>query len=292
MWTGTNEDFFRLYAAASRAIKTRFPHLKVGGPSIGAPGDVVDSRLRPSPFLREFLRHCREHRLPLDFFSWHIYTDGPDKVIEKARAIRLYLDGQGFEKTETHLNEWNYLPDNDWSPLSVRGQGLPRQAFYRRMGGAEGAAFAACVLIGLLDAPVDVANFYSGDTNCFGLFSRHGVPRKTYHVFRAFGRLLDTPFRVKAAGGRPGRSAIAAGVNRERTAGTILIGRLAAEDNGVSLHVDGLPWSGRTRWEQFVLDETSDLKVTSEGEIPDVPCVIRLTMKAPCTQMIRLQKVP
>src|SRR4051794_1736392 len=39
-WTGSDEDYFRLYATAAKAIKARFPNARVGGPAAGNVGRV------------------------------------------------------------------------------------------------------------------------------------------------------------------------------------------------------------------------------------------------------------
>ncbi len=66
---------------------------------------------------------------------------------------------------------------------------------------------------------MDVANYYSGDVNPFGLFNRYGVPRKTYYAMDAFRRLLTTPRRVHASGWQAGRTAVCAGIDSEQTPG-------------------------------------------------------------------------
>jgi hypothetical protein len=196
MWTGSDDDYFRLYTTVAKGIKAQFPALLVGGPAAGGTGDVVNGELHPTAFLAGFLNACRVKSAPLDFFSWHTYSDDPHIYTVKARAIRRWLDEQGFRKTEIHLNEWNYLPGNDWGPLLVAGQGAPREKWYAEMGSARGAAFVASVLIDLQDSPVDIANFYTGDSSPFGLFSRHGVPKKTFYAMKAFRKLLDTQRRI------------------------------------------------------------------------------------------------
>ena len=85
MWTGTDEDYFRLYVATSRRLKERFPEILVGGPSIGYPGKLQGDALEPSPFLDGFLERCRKDGAPLDFFSWHRYADDPRHLPRLAR---------------------------------------------------------------------------------------------------------------------------------------------------------------------------------------------------------------
>jgi xylan 1,4-beta-xylosidase len=290
MWTGTDAEFFRLFDTTSRAIKRRFPGVRVGGPAIGNVGSIQDGRLEPSPFFARFLEHCRDERVPLDFFSWHRYSDDPREIADISRGVRDRLDREGFAKTESHLNEWNYLPDNDWIPVLPGGQGVARERFYDRMGGAEGAAFDLCVLLSLQDCPLDQAEFYAGDTNPFGLFSRHGVPRKTFHAFKAFRGLLDTPIRVEASGGRPGQREIAAGTNRERTAMTILVADRGSVDASVPLRITDWPWEGKAEFEIFAIDAGHDLESVGRGELPARPGRIDLAGRGPAVFQIRVKR--
>ncbi len=46
MWSGSDDDYYRLYGTAAKAIKSQFPDLQVGGPAVGATGEVVDDRLQ------------------------------------------------------------------------------------------------------------------------------------------------------------------------------------------------------------------------------------------------------
>jgi hypothetical protein len=182
----------------------------------------------------------------------------------RARGLRAVLDRFGFAKTELHFNEWNYLPDNDWTPMTVKGRPELRERFYDRIGGAEGAAFLACVLVNLQDTPVTVANYYLCDNHGFGLFTFHGVPRKNYHAMRAFRLLLDTPLRVEATGAQPSRLAVCAGMNKEKNKARILIANLR-EEQPLRLVVRGLPWQGRTQCEMLVLDAAHDRKGRQDG---------------------------
>ncbi len=291
MWTGTNEEFYRLYVTTARAIKKQYPSLMVGGPAIGAPGELVGEAMKPSGFLDGFLRYCKEHDAPLDFFSWHTYSDDPWIYARKGRAIRRLLDEYGFEKAEIHLNEWNYLPDNDWAAISVAGQGVKRQRWFERLGGAEGAAFAASVLIDLQDSPVDVANYYCGDTNWFGLFNRYGAPRKTFYAFKAFRMLLDTPVRVKVSGDVEGRMAVCAGVNAERTEVTVLVSNLRAVDGRMRLRIEDFGSDGRVRWEAYVVDERHELERVDSGVCDGGELELERSVEPPCVLVVRVCSV-
>lgn len=288
MWTGTDEDYYRLYATAARRIKARFGDVMVGGPSAGEIGRLAGERLEPTPFIAGFLGYCAKHAAPLDFFSWHTYCDDPSLYVAKARAVRKLLDDRGFAKAEIHLNEWNYLPRNDWKPLGLAGQGAGRQEWFQEIGGPAGAAFLACTLVYLQDSPVTVANYYSGDINQFGLFTRHGVPNKTFHAMRAFRMLLDAPLRVEASGARPGESAVCAGLNRDRTGLTVLAANYRSRQRELDLLVRDIPWRGPVRWEVLRLDAKEDLRPVRAGTSEDRPLRLKVDWEAPCVLLIRL----
>src|SRR5204863_6401342 len=110
MWSGSDEDYLRLYKTAARRIKAAYPKLKVGGPAVGFSGQFKNGQFEPSAFVLAFLEMCRREAVPLDFFSWHCYTSDPSELARRSHAIRRLLDSQGFNSTESHLNEWNYLP--------------------------------------------------------------------------------------------------------------------------------------------------------------------------------------
>lgn len=290
MWSGSNDDYFRLYRVAARAIRREFPGLKIGGPAVGASGQLVAGALQPTEFVAQFLERCRAEKLPLDFFSWHCYTDDPAELGARARAVRRWLDAHGFAQTESHLNEWNHLPGNSWEAISRNGQARERQRHYEAMAGAPGAAFIVCALIELQDAPLDMANLFHGELGGFGLFNEFGVPQKNYHALLAFRGLLAAPVRVRTAGGVAGRLAVAAGLNADHTGARVLIGNFSHPDSAVRVDLRNLPGRGESEFEVRVVDETrnfealpgSDFVVSGEG--------IDLKLNSPAVALIYLSR--
>ncbi len=127
MWNGTPEEFYELYAVAATHLKSRFPHLKIGGyASCGfyaiAPVDYVDpttqlkGTIPPSvheqslmDFFYGFFAYIKEHNVPIDFFSWHNYA-GVDRVERMDAWLHAELERLGYAGLETHINEWNPYP--------------------------------------------------------------------------------------------------------------------------------------------------------------------------------------
>ena len=253
MWTGTDVQFLELYRVTALTLRKEFPGIKIGGPGFGYYGKFDGTELKPSEFCAAFLDLCRREALPLDFFSWHCYTDNPAELAARARAVRRVLDARGFPKTESHLNEWNYLPGNSWDVLSRKAVPEVRQRAVEQMAGAAGGAFLVAALLELQDAPVDVANFYHGETGIFGLFTEVGAPTRNYHALLAFAQLLDTPRRVRATGAVPGKLALAAGTSVAGTSVAVLVANLSGAAE-LRLAFTNLPWAGDTVVDVRIVD--------------------------------------
>ena len=264
-WDGNSEDYYRLYATAAKTIKTRYPTLMVGGPAAAGLGQLEGDRLTLAPHLRGFLEYCRKQSLPLDFLSWHMYAADPAAPVRGTAGLRRVLDEYGFQKTEIHLNEWNYLPNNDWGAVFGRN-GAQMQRSFEDAGGPQGAAFVACVLLGLQDAPLDMANFYTGDNGCWGLFNVFGVPKKTYHAFRAFKALVDHPDRVLAEGGKPGELNAVAGLSTDRRELAIVVSNFKSTDRRIELVLQNLPWAGSSTSELLLLNQERNLERVRKEE--------------------------
>jgi hypothetical protein len=288
MWTGTDDQFFQLYEVTAKAIKSRWPELKVGGPSLGSTGQFESAQFKPGDFLQRFLRHCREHDVPLDFFSWHRYAADPSDYALRARALRQVLDSHGFTNTESHLNEWNFLPNEDWRPMSLAGQGRPRELWSAEMRGPKGAAFVAWTLMSLQDAPIDMANYYAADIQLFGLFNFYGVPQKTYHAFHAFRELLDTPRRVRTPSCSPGQIALCAGLNGANTRGAVLLSSFNSAESLSVLRVRELPWNSPTRFELYLVDERHDFELTRHGTMTTGDPLELPELKSPAVALLKL----
>ncbi len=288
LWHGSHDDYFRLYATSARAIKSRWPELKVGGPAACYPGKLDGEAFTPTRFVRGFLEYCRKEQLPLDFFSWHLYTSNPSEHVRYTRGLRRLLDEYGFAKTELHLNEWNYLPGNDWGPFERRGA-EELQKWFEEIGSIRAAAFDAYVLLALQDAPVEMCNFYSGENGGFGLFTHFGVPKKSYYAFEAFKLLADHPRRVWTEGGVAGETAAAAGLAADGKELVLMVGNYRSAADKIRVAIENVPWQGPSRVEVRVLDDRRSLEELVHCEAVDRPRVELLAEAAgPSVVIVRV----
>lgn len=259
MWSGKKEDYYRLYVTAAKAIKARYPALKIGGPAAAGTLAMKQGELEIPRFIRGFLDTCQKESAPLDFFTWHQYALTPSAEVPVAKALRRVLDGYGFTKTEMHFNEWNYLPGGKMNPLWSR-DGEQMTEFFAGIGSMKAAAFSACMLMAMQDAPVDMMNYYSGDNSFFGMFTTYGLPKRPYHAFRAFKALVDHPARVAVEGGQPDELHVLAGLSPDGRELAILLSHYQSSNRCVDVELKNLPWAGAVECERLLLDETRNLE--------------------------------
>lgn len=176
-WGGTATNYFQLYEISAKHLRKVFPQIKIGGPALCGNED----------WAKLFLDYCRDCKAPLDFFSFHAYSRTPERIAEMCHRMRRYLDECGFDKTETILNEWNYVKGwcDDWVySLRVESGDL----------GLKGAAYVAATMTLCQDTPLDMLMFYDArlNTPMNNLFDSVTFwPKKGYYPFYLWSKLAD-----------------------------------------------------------------------------------------------------
>ena len=184
MWTGTKDEFFNLYRVASKYLKFKFPSLKIGG--YGSCGfyavfkkDLSDFYKSFVPYFNDFLEMCREDNCPLDFFSWHIYTDKLDEIVKSSEYVGERLDKYGFIDTESHLNEWNYGAEGNQ---------------FEDKDTMVGASFVAAAFALMQKSDIHLAQYYvASQPSVYNglLYMRSGGFTPVTHAFNAFNRIFE-----------------------------------------------------------------------------------------------------
>jgi hypothetical protein len=300
-WTGKDEDYFRLYEVAAKAIKRHNPKLLVGGPSSAGSG--------PRDFGERLLKHCRRTGAPLDFYTWHCYALDPVPIVEQSVEIREMLVRNGFAKAECHLNEWNYLPAEAWLFNSPKKNPDCIRRAVEEISGIQGAVFTAATLALMQDGPLDVANYYWARGDYWGLLDSYGAPRKNYYAFKAFRSMLDTPQRAKTtvnhalkgyallAGTSPVPSLARRGADlasrepppypslsrrgaRLPRAG-VMLANCRARETDFALTIKRWPWKGKAVCKRYLLDYDRNLNLVGEDRLEGRTNTVNLCMPAP-----------
>ena len=192
------EAYFHLYAVSAQAVKSVLPQMRVGGPAIcGGEGSLG--------WIRDFLSYCREHTLPLDFVTRHLYLgrqperrgrylyhemNAPEVMLAEARDTREIIDSfPQYRGMEMHITEFNtsyhpFCPTHDTN---------------------YNAALIAAVLSGLGETCASYSYWTFGDVfeeqgvpdrpfhGGFGLVANGMIPKPTLWTFQFFARLRGTP---------------------------------------------------------------------------------------------------
>jgi xylan 1,4-beta-xylosidase len=111
-------EYFKLYEATARAVKSIDAAYRVGGPATAGSG-----------WIDETLAYCAEKGLPLDFVSTHsyatmsgyldengnagtVFSPNRDAITGEVKSVRAKMDQSPFAKAELHYTEWSssYTP--------------------------------------------------------------------------------------------------------------------------------------------------------------------------------------
>lgn len=224
MWTGTAEQFYEMYDVTAKHLKACFgDSIKVGGYGacgfygiyyhpekyrVSVPQREKDHRYEKDvyrvEFMLGFLKYIREHASPIEFFSWHSYSD-----VEKTLTMDAYLQRTlaefGYEGLETHLNEWN----NAHEPAMH--------------GSSYASAAAAGMMAAMQDGGTSMMCYYDTrlQASAYGGFFAPLTyePVSTYYVFAAFGRLYALGTQVETViEGAEGEFYAIAATNGEKNA--------------------------------------------------------------------------
>ena len=188
-WNGRPESFFKFYATVAKHLKSTFPDLKIGGPSVAGVPHWTD----------HFLGYCATNAVPIDFFSWHIYADRVEKVPAKAAFMKKLLVKHGYGNAESVLNEWDWI--TGWYGDEFRSSTRIRTG----PDNFKMAAFYAGVMSAMQDSSADMLMYYDArmPTHYNGIFDYYSQrPTKGYYALYAWAKMRDLGTQVKAVLGR------------------------------------------------------------------------------------------
>lgn len=249
-WGGTREEFFAFYDVAAKHLKAAFPHLKIGGPAICGKMDWAEA------FLAQL-------KAPLDFFSWHIYAHEVEKISEKTKRVRALLDKYGYTKTESILNEWNYVLD--WHGEEIKYSHIVKR-------NEKGAAFTLgtmceCQSVGALD----MLMYYDARPSIWcGIFDlgKLGSPVTTsYYAFPMFNTLYRLGTSV--ASEKHGANCYAsAAKNADGSEAAVVFTHYNDDDSAkaqdITVDLSGFGGDGGTVLEIYLLDDAHPLEKVNE----------------------------
>jgi xylan 1,4-beta-xylosidase len=192
-WTGTRQDYFKLYRHTVNAIKSVDASLKVGGPATAQ-----------AAWIEEFFEYCKRNHLPVDFVTTHYYpTDAfsKDKTETEEKLANAPPDvmRQQAEKVKEqardlpiYFTEWNISSD-------------PRHSLHDEPFAAAYATHILMSLQGLVHgysfwtfSDIFEENYFPSVPfhGGFGLLNLHSIPKPVYRAFQLLHELGNEQLAV------------------------------------------------------------------------------------------------
>ena len=214
-WTGTREDYFKLYRHTARAIKSVDANLRVGGPATAK-----------NEWIEEFLDFCERNNLPADFVTTHHYPtdafgeEGDDTETQLAKSRRSVLREQAQDARRRarglplYYTEWN-ASSNPRDPLHDEpyAAAFVAKTIMEANGLVEGYSFWTFTDI-FEENYFPSVPFHGG----FGLMNLHGIPKPTYRAYQLLHALGTEQLLVDGA-----HETVNAWVTRKEHSLTILL---------------------------------------------------------------------
>ncbi len=179
-WTGTQDDYFKLYRHTAEAIKQLDARLRVGGPATAK-----------NEWIEEFINFCDKKKVPADFISTHHYptdalgNEGDDTETQLANSRRSILREQAQDTFRRASGKPIYY--TEWNATSN-----PRDARYDE---PYSAAFVMKTVLEMNElvegysfwtfSDIFEENYFPSIPfhGGFGLLNLHGIPKPTYRAY-------------------------------------------------------------------------------------------------------------
>lgn len=252
-WGGSKAQFFDFYEVAAKHLKSCFPHLKIGGPALAFNEE----------WAADFLAEMQKRAVEIDFFSWHIYPTEPVQITEKAERLKKLLVQYGYEKTESILNEWNYI--KGWTDQFVYS--------IQCIQGMKGAAFVMACMSVAQHSSIDMLMYYDTLPSAFcGAFDFYTYePKKTYYSLYWYGKFYDLKAEVLSENKLPNIYSLC-GVTKENKALAVIT--YYTDDDSAPEKEIQVDFGSFGNYNLYLLDETHNAELIGQTQN------VNLTLKA------------
>lgn len=190
-WAGSQQDYFKLYTHAARAIKTVNPKYKVGGPATAG-----------AAWIPETIAYCAQNKVPLDFVSTHTYGvnqgfldefGNTGTVLAKDESAvsgdvlrnRKEISDSAMPKLELHYTEWS----SSYTPADPTHDSYHQAAYIlqklKQVGNAA-QSMSYWVFTDIFEEPGPRFEAFHGG---FGLMNTQGIKKSAYFAYQYLNRL-------------------------------------------------------------------------------------------------------
>ncbi len=249
-WQGSKEEFAEFYDVVSKYLKSRFPHLKIGGPAIC----TVWTEELPDYFLKK----VKENGSVMDFFSYHCYGPTVENFTDTIAQANKLLEKHGLLGVEKILNEWQYI--RGWSGAIYRDS-------LKDAGAIRGASFVTGVMCASQASDVDMLMYYEARPACAfnGLDAHLDKPKKPYYALKSFGHLLELGSSVQTQSGYDNiYHAVATNGKEGAVLLTYFDDNITSGEKEVKLEFKNSKFDDKVKVEYYLLDKDKNLEIVRE----------------------------
>lgn len=192
-FTGNIRDYFKLYEATARAIKSVNEDYRVGGPATAGTG-----------WINELMDFTKSNHVPLDFISTHAYgvkgdldetgkkvlimMKDPNNVANSVAEVRRKIEASSYKGLELHFTEWS----SSYSPRDAVHDTYQNATYVlNTIKKTESSATSMSYWV-FTDIFEELGQSYKPLHGGFGLMTIDNLQKPTYFVYKYLNRLSKT----------------------------------------------------------------------------------------------------
>lgn len=196
-WAGTQDEYFKLYAHAARAIKSVDARYRVGGPATAG-----------AAWIPETIAYADKNKVPLDFVSTHTYGVGQGFLDEYGTTGTVLLKDDGgisndvlrnrqeigasaMPKLELHYTEWS----SSYTPSDPSHDSYHQAAYILqklKQVGTAAQSMSYWVFTDIFEeAGPRIEAFHGG----FGLMNTQGIKKPAYFAYQFLNQLAPNELK-------------------------------------------------------------------------------------------------
>lgn len=193
-WTGTQDDYFKLYRYAAKAIKSVNKDYRVGGPATAGAAWVPD-----------MINFCSKNKVPLDFISTHSYgvkqgfldeygnsgtvlNKDPMSVSGDVLNSRKQIESSNMPNLELHYTEWS----SSYTPADPIHDSYHEAAYILekiKQVGSAANSMSYWVFTDIFEEPGPRFTPFHGG---FGLLNLEGIAKPAFYAYDYLNKLGST----------------------------------------------------------------------------------------------------
>ena len=289
-WGGTAAEFYLFFRTALEHLKTTFPHLKIGGPSlasgVGGASSTPELKERKEKWARGFFESLGE--IKPDFISWHVYFSDIEVMLDYAEHVRNMMVEYGLGDKESILNEWNYVCEAGWFSkrssyiIDVRTGPSPKCSSY-----------TTAAMIAAQHSSIDMLMLYDARPSSYcSLFKpfQSTKPLKTYYSLWGFNKLYRAENEVEAV--VDGQDVYALAASDDKTSWVMLThynDNDETEAKQITLELNNI--EGEVKLEVYVIDDTHDGELVRTDEFESESFKTVLSLPLFTSYIIKIEKL-